>query len=147
MTRMQAPDVPPSSELGFRAPMRTRWSDEDNQSVLNNAVYLTLFEEGRYHYFASLEMLEGKTFPFTLAQTNIVFLRPGRGACDVVVEMATTHLGKSSFTQVFRVLGPDGETWCEAEARMVSVDSAGARRDMPVEFRSAIAEREGLGPG
>jgi acyl-CoA thioesterase FadM len=145
MTRMQAPNVPPSAELGFRAQMRTRWADEDNQSVLNNAVFLTLFEEARYHYFASLDLLDGKRFSFLLAQTNIVFLRPGRGACDVEVEMATTHLGKSSFTQVFRVLGPDGETWCEAQARMVSVDRDGAPRDMPAEFRSAIAAREGIG--
>jgi len=37
--------VPPSEAIRFRARCRTRWSDEDSQGVLNNAVYLTLLEE------------------------------------------------------------------------------------------------------
>ena len=33
---------------------RTRWCDEDNQNVLNNAVYMTLLEEARVAYFLQL---------------------------------------------------------------------------------------------
>ena len=38
---MEQPQVPPSDAVRFRARAHTRWSDEDNQGVLNNAVYLT----------------------------------------------------------------------------------------------------------
>ena len=60
----------------FRCKARTRWSDEDNQNVLNNAVYMTLLEEGRHAYFERLGLLELNHFPFVLAQTNIRFVAP-----------------------------------------------------------------------
>jgi len=75
---MHEPQVPPSAEMRFVARVRSRWSDEDNQGVLNNAVYLTLFEEARHAYFGRLGLLEGNRFPFLLAQSNVRFLRPGR---------------------------------------------------------------------
>ncbi|MEM7308491.1 MAG: thioesterase family protein [Planctomycetota bacterium] len=140
---MQIPAVPPSEEMSHRARVRTRWSDEDNHGVLNNAVYLTLFEEARHSYFASLDLLDGARFPFLLGQTNVVFLRPGRGAADVVVEVATVHIGRTSFAQAFRVREAEsGAVWCEAVARMVSVDGAGAPLEIAAEFRSRVEELE-----
>ena len=52
---MQPPDIP--DQLGTHLTLRTRWSDEDNQDVLNNAVYMTLFEEARHGYFSALGLL------------------------------------------------------------------------------------------
>jgi acyl-CoA thioesterase FadM len=126
---METPNVPPSSAMRFRVMLHTRWSDEDNQAVLNNAVYLTLLEETRHRYFGELDLLEDNKFPFVLAQTNIVFTRPGRGGVDVVVEAATTHVGKTSFTQAYRVSAAEsGEVWCEAEARLVAWDPGKRQR-------------------
>lgn len=138
--------------MRFRVRLRTRWSDEDNQQVLNNAVVLTLLEEARYAYFSQLGLLEANRFPFLLAQANVVFLAPGRGGVDVEVEMATVHLGTRSFTQAYRVLdaasGTGERVWCEAEARLVAYDPARAEsRPMAESFRSAIARFEALGPG
>jgi len=143
---METPDVPPSERLRFRVTLATRWSDEDNQNVLNNAVYMTLLEEARYAYFAKIALLEGSHFPFLLAHTNIAFLAPGRAGAAIEVEMATVHLGRSSFTQAYRLRDVErGVTLCEAEARLVAWDSArNAKRDMPAAFRARIAELEGL---
>jgi acyl-CoA thioesterase FadM len=145
---METPRVPDSSSLGFRATLRTRWSDEDNQQVLNNAVFLTLFEETRFAYFSALGLLDANHFPFVLAQTNVLFVAPGRGGAEVIVEAATTHLGTSSFTQCYRVRdaasGPThGEIWCEAEARLVAWDNARrAKGAMSPEFRARVAAFE-----
>jgi acyl-CoA thioester hydrolase len=98
---METPEIPASSAMRFRVKLRTRWSDEDNQRVLNNAVYMTLFEETRFAYFTSLGLLAENQFPFLLAQTNVVFLSPGRGGAEVEAEAATVHLGTSSFTQAY----------------------------------------------
>ena len=137
--------MPPSEELRFTARTHTRWSDEDNQGVLNNAVYLTLLEEGRHAYFTHLDLLDQNRFSFLLAQTNVRFLRPGRGGVDATVEMSTVHLGNASFRQVYRVRGPGGAVWCEAEALLVSWNSEReASRPMPADFRAAIAAFEGL---
>jgi len=143
---VEAPDVPASERLRFRVRLRTRWSDEDNQGVLNNAVYLTLLEETRLAYFTQLGHLRENRFPFLLAQTNIAFLVPGRGGAEIEVECATVHLGTTSFTQAYRVRDPaSGVVWCEALARLVCYDPAtGAKAPMQAEFRATIERFEGL---
>lgn len=140
---METPKVPPSASMSFRALLRTRWSDEDTQGVLNNAVYLTLFEEARFAFFSGLGQLAENRFPFVLAQTNVAHLAPGRGGREVEVELATTHVGTSSFTQAYRVReGKGGRVLCEAEARLVCVDAAsGSRVPMPETFRRALTPR------
>jgi len=143
---MLAPSVPPSDGMRFRARLRTRWVDEDNQRVLNNAVYMTLLEEARHLYFGELGLLEGNQFPFVLAQTNIRFLAPGRGGALVEVELRTMELGRSSFVQVYRVRDLERATvLCEAEALLVAWDNAAfAKRELSADFRAAIARFEGL---
>ena len=143
---MHAPQVPESSRIRFRCKARTRWSDEDNQNVLNNAVYMTLLEEGRHAYFERLGLLELNHFPFVLASCNIRFVSPGRGGADVELEVVTTRLGTSSFEQAYRVREtPGGRVWCEAEAVLVIYDARNGRSaPMTSAFRSAVAEFEGL---
>lgn len=137
---MQTPEVPES--LSFRVDLSTRWSDEDNQSVLNNAVYMTMFEEGRLAYFR--DALRDNRFPFLLAQTNVRFYRPGTGGLTVTLEMGTTHTGRTSFVQHYRLRGPSQEVWAEAEALLVCYDpETGATREIPAELQAAISGREG----
>ncbi|MEO0651193.1 MAG: acyl-CoA thioesterase, partial [Planctomycetota bacterium] len=121
---MQTPELPPPATFRFLTHLVTRWVDEDNQAVLNNAVYLTLLEEARLRYFGGLELMEGARFPFVLAQCNLRFLRPGSGGTEVAVAVRTTHVGRSSLVQAYR-LGPSGEgPWAEAEALLVGWDNA-----------------------
>jgi acyl-CoA thioesterase FadM len=143
---MHAPQVPDPARIRFRCKARTRWSDEDNQNVLNNAVYMTLLEEGRHAYFERLGLLELNHFPFVLAQCNIRFVSPGRGGADVEVEVVTTRLGSSSFEQSYRVRETQGgRVWCEAEAVLVTYDARNGRSvPMSAAFKGAIAEFEGL---
>lgn len=144
---MQVPTVPPSSEIKTRYRAHTRWSDEDNQKVLNNAVYLTLFEEARHAYFLELGLMDANQFSFVLAQTNVRFLRPGTGGVDVTVEIVTTAIGTSSFTQAYRVVPEGGEPWAEGEALLVAWSNT-SRSKMPLAeaFRAALVAHEGLEP-
>jgi acyl-CoA thioester hydrolase len=141
---MENPRVPPTDRLPFRFALRTRWSDEDNMGVLNNAVYLTLLEEGRYRWCERLGLRDGfQTFGFVLAATNLKFLAPGRGGADVILELGTTALGVKSFTQAYRLGAADGASWLEAEAVMVIWDQARRRAaPMPEPFRRAILREE-----
>ncbi len=143
---MQAPTPPPSESIRFRLVTRTRWSDEDLQGFLNNAVFSTLLEEGRFAYFEALGLLEDGRCPFLVAQSNVRFLAPGRGGVEVVVELATTRLGTSSFEQVYRVKErAGGKVLCEAEALLVCYDEATRKsRPMSEEFTRMIAAYEGL---
>jgi YbgC/YbaW family acyl-CoA thioester hydrolase len=143
---MHTPQVPESSRMRFRTRTTTRWSDEDNQNVVNNAVYMTLLEEGRHAYFKKLGLLEARHFPFLLAQCNVRFLASGRGGVEVEIELATTQLGTSSFQQAYRVReAPGGKVWCEAEAVCVFYDPRTHKSaPMSADFRAAIAQFEGL---
>ena len=138
--------IPESAVFRFRTRLRTRWSDEDRNGVLNNAAYMTLLEEARHAYFSELGLLEEGRFPFLLAQTRIQFLKPGRGAAEVIVELATTRLGGSSFHQVCRVTELEGsEVWCEAENVLVFWDELlRTSRPLTPEFRGAIERFERL---
>lgn len=144
---MPAPEIPADAEFRFRALLSTRWSDEDMQGVLNNAVYLTLCEEARYRYFDSLGLIGAdRHFPFVLAQNNIRFVAPGYGPAEVEVDLRTVALGTSSFRQVYRIRhAADGAVWAECEALLVSWDPA-RRGSTPIApaFREAIARFEGL---
>lgn len=112
--------------------------------VLNNAVYATLFEEGRLLWCRELGLIGGfGAFPFVLAALQVRFLAPGRGGAAVELQMATTALGVKSFTQAYRLIGEDGAVWAEAEAVMVTWDSARRRAGpMAQAFRAAIVARE-----
>ncbi|MEO6710381.1 MAG: thioesterase family protein, partial [Planctomycetota bacterium] len=140
------PEVPPSAQMRFRVRAHTRWSDEDNQGVLNNAVYMTLLEESRYAYFKLLDLLDDNQFPFLLAQTQIRFSKPGRGGAEVEIEVRTLRLGNSSLEQAYRVRSwPELVTWAEARATLVLYDpKSGSSRAMPERFRTAVAVLEGL---
>jgi len=143
---MQLPDIPATEQLRTTVRLATRWSDEDNQSVLNNAVYMTLLEEARRHYFGSLGLLEENRFPFLLMGCSVRFVSPGRGGHDVDVHLATTSLGRSSLQQAYRVLDAEtGAVLCEAEALLVTYDPS-TRGSCPMSdsFRTRVAEREGL---
>jgi len=136
---MQEPAFPETKPLHLTR-LRTRWSDEDNQAILNNAVYLTLMEEARHAYFSAHGLLEGNRFPFVLSQSNVRYLQTGRGGADVLVETCTSHIGTSSFVQCYRIrCQASGELWCQAEALLVCVDGAGKSCPMSPAFRAALA--------
>lgn len=143
---MEPPALPPDGVFRFRARLTTRWVDEDNQAVLNNAVTLTLLEEARLRYFRALDLMDGAQFPFVLAQCNVRFVSPGRGGAEVEVAARTTHVGTSSFVQAYRVTAvDDGAVWSEAEALLVAWDNeARAKRPMTERFAAAVREFEGL---
>jgi acyl-CoA thioester hydrolase len=146
---MQVPQVPLDEEFRFRCRVSTRWSDEDLQGVLNNAVYATLCEEGRYRYFEQLRLLgENRHFPFVLMQNNLRFLSPGNGAAEVEVSVRTLQLGSRSFRQAYRIREVEtGVIWAEAEAVLVLWNPATrSSAGIPASFRKAVAELEGYDP-
>jgi len=134
---MEAPEIPEFPQ--FVHETVTRWSDDDSQGVLNNAVYLTLFEEARYGFCRAVELLDDGAFPFLLAQTNIRFVAPGRGGQVVRVELSTTHVGTKSFRQAYRVRAENGDVWAEGEAALVCYDpETMGTREIPKDLRDAL---------
>lgn len=144
--RLARPEV--DEDLRFTARLRTRWVDEDNQGVLNNAVQLTLLEEARHAYFTALDLMDGARFPFVLAQCNLVFVAPGRGGAPIEVALSTPHVGNTSFRQVYRVRevrddGSAGDVWLEAEALLVGWDNdARTKAPLSATFKERVVAHE-----
>lgn len=140
---MDTPDIPEFPQFIYET--TTRWSDDDSQGVLNNAVYLTLFEEARHAFCRAIEVIgEDGAFPFLLAQCNVRFVSPGRGGRTVRIELSTTHLGTKSFRQAYRVRNEDGDIWAEGESVLVCYDAETlASREIPEDLRDALASLMG----
>lgn len=134
---MEAPRV--AKKTQHRYTLRTRWSDEDRQGVLNNAASLTLCEEARLAWCRHHRLLEGADFPFVLAQANTRWIAPGAGGVEVLVELSTLEIGATSFTQCYRILAADGaRVLVECEARLVAWD-ARSRGKAPLSDRLRAA--------
>ncbi|MDG1050384.1 MAG: thioesterase family protein [Planctomycetota bacterium] len=139
---MEAPEIPEFPQ--FVHETVTRWSDDDSQGVLNNAVYLTLFEEARHGFCRAAEVLSDGAFPFLLAQTNVRFVSPGRGGEAVRVELSTVHVGSRSFRQAYRVRSSEGAVWAEGEAALVCYDPETMQSvEIPTELREALEALKG----
>ncbi len=146
---MEMPRLPAMEEFRFSTTRRTRWSDEDNQHVLNHTVYLTLLEEARHDYCEQLGLLLGSNqFPFVILQANTRFLKPVRGGVELKIWTRTTRLGKSSFVQFARIVDPAGDTVCEGEAVLVAwCNKMRAKAELDSNFRSRVADFEQIPSG
>lgn len=142
-------EQPPELEehlVRFQCVHSTRWSDEDNQGVVNNAVMMTMLEEARRVYFSQLDLMSDGRFPFLLAQTNIRFVKPTRGGKALLIQLRTTQLGTTSFTQSYCVRDRDThEIVAQAQARLVCYDpQTQGKQAMTPEFRERLARFEGI---
>lgn len=97
----------------FLHKFQTRFRDVDGLGHLNNAVYNSITENARCHmiHAAGLVKMGGvldRSFPFTLARSEIDYLKPLFFPGEVRIEMMFTHLGVKSAILEFRILSDDG---------------------------------------
>jgi acyl-CoA thioesterase FadM len=113
--------------------------------VVNNAVFLTLFEQARFGYFHALGVMSGETFPFVLGSTAARFESPGRSGMRVLIAARVVRLGNKSLDMDY-VVRSEGATLATGAATLVWVDSQLRSTAIPDSVRAAIAAREGIPP-
>jgi acyl-CoA thioester hydrolase len=92
----------------FSYPIDVRYGDLDPQGHVNNANFLTFFEQARINYLVSLGLFD-KTSSFMdvgiiLADAHITFLAPVLYGMDVHVQVGVTRLGNKSLTMEYLML-------------------------------------------
>lgn len=103
----------------FYHPIEVRYADIDAQGHLNNAKFLTFFEQARIQYLRHLGLFSvDQSFMqigVILADLHIAFRAPVLWGMDVRVGVRTVRLGNKSMTlsQCLRN-GPDGPFMAEA---------------------------------
>lgn len=116
-------------KLLIETPIELRWRDLDALNHVNNASFLTFFEEARLRWFATLSgPWTSETAQPVLAAVHINYRRqlnwPGR----VVAQLFCERIGNTSLTIAHRLLGSDDKVlYADGNSVLVWVDPASAK--------------------
>jgi acyl-CoA thioester hydrolase len=137
---------------GFSLPIVPRYAEIDQQGVVFNGHYMTWFDETFSalldHIDESYPALIASGYDVQVVHTEIDYLNPVRWRDTVRVTAQCEHLGTTSFTLGYTVLGSDCTT---AERPMVSgrnvyvvvSTSDWAKRPIPEPLRTALSSVAG----
>jgi acyl-CoA thioester hydrolase len=133
--------------MAFRVscPLEVRFRDCDAMGHVNHAVYFTYLEIGRLAYAKELGF-RGEP-DYIIAHAECDFRASARTGDRLVVSLAVTSLGRTSFTMEYKITDQDGRLVATARTVQVVYDyRTKTPAPIPKEFREKIATFEGL-PG
>ena len=138
------------SEIKFFHPIEVRYGDLDAQGHLNNAKYLTFFEQARIRYFVELGLFEvGQSFMdigVIMAESKVTYHAPVEYGTPVKAGACTCKLGNKSMTvQQAIVHAETDEVFATGYVILVAYDYREQKTvPIPETMRTAIAAFEGL---
>lgn len=126
----------------FRSPIHIRWADIDALQHVNNAVYLSYFEQARIDYFREVVVWNWDELGMILASNTVHYHKPLFARDQAWVKMRTSRLGNKSFEMEYLVVRKQGdgeEIITSASAVMVAYDyRADQTIPLPASYRTAI---------
>ena len=82
----------------FKTFVAKRWSDLDEFGVVNNAIFMTYFEQARVNLFAEFVGWNWKSVGVVVANVNMNFKTPIRMADNPSIYIRCTKIGSTSYT-------------------------------------------------
>lgn len=141
------------TDFNFTHPIEVRYGDLDPQGHLNNAKYLTYFEQARIHYFMQLGLrkpdISFLDIGVILADVHITYKEPVLFGMDIIVGVRITRLGNRSFDVAQAVIDrARDKVMAPAKVVMVCFDyHTGQTKPIPPDWREKISLFEGLKTG
>ena len=138
------------SDFRFYHPIEVRYGDLDPQGHLNNAKFVTFFEQGRIRYIRHLGLFkEGQSFMdigVILADIHIAYKKPVEWGTPVKVGTRTLRIGNKSMTVEQTIVHAETEElFAVGEVVMVAYDyHMGKSFPIPQEWRDAVYNFEGV---
>ncbi len=138
------------SKIKFFYPIEVRYGDLDPQGHLNNAKYLTYFEQARIRYFVELGLFEiGQSFMdvgVIMAEAKVTYHAPVEYGTPVKAGVCTCRLGNKSMTVEQSIVHAEtGEVFASGYVILVAFDYHTQKTiPIPDKMRRVIAEFEGL---
>lgn len=129
--------------MSFTHVLRVRFRDCDALGHVNNAVYLTYFEEARTAWFlANVRGPEGKRdFPFILASAEVSYKSPARFGEDLAIAVRVAEVRQRSFALGYRIESA-GRLVAEGKTVQVAYDYAvGMVIAIPSELQGALTQQ------
>ena len=137
------------ADFHFYHPIEVRYGDLDPQGHVNNAKYLTYFEQARISYVIHLGLWDGLSFldvGIILAEAQVTFRAPVLFAQKIQVGVGVTRLGNKSLTMEYCL--EDAHTRQElavGSTVLVAYDyRTGLTIPLPADWRETISQFEGL---
>ncbi|MCF6277603.1 MAG: acyl-CoA thioesterase [Anaerolineales bacterium] len=136
--------------IKFFHPIEVRYGDLDPQGHLNNAKYLTYFEQARSHYLLELKLFKvGQSFleiGMIMAEARVTFHAPVLWGLPVKVGVGTTRLGHKSFNVAQTIVNAEtSEVLASGEVILVAYDYYAEKTiRIPDDWRRKISRFEGL---
>ncbi|PWE34214.1 acyl-CoA thioesterase [Maritimibacter sp. 55A14] len=139
---LRAHGVPDDWPMGVAD--RVRFHELDTLGHVNNAAYLTWFENFRVHYTTAYGLTRGRPQldGLVLRALNVDYRASLRLGEDYIVTGRTTQMRNTSFTMEYGVFSGDLKVLSTAVLVLVEADGT-TKRPIPEEVRRAFAERDG----
>lgn len=121
-----------------------RWAECDIHGHVNNAAYLTLFEDMRIEWWlgAGGGFAPEKPGP-VVGSLEVKYHRPGHFRDQVLLCVRAASFRRTSFVHQYAMWRADG-LLCSARALCVVIDTATRQKaEIPEEMRRLMAERDG----
>jgi acyl-CoA thioester hydrolase len=138
------------SDFRFFHPTEVRYGDLDPQGHLNNAKYLTYFEQARVHYWVNLGLF-GKDQSFMeigviVVDIHITYHAPVRWGDPVKTGVKISKIGNKSMTvEQALVNGETGEILASGTVTLVGFDYEEEKSiPIPEAWREKFSEFEGV---
>ena len=138
------------TDYKFFHPTEVRYGDLDPQGHVNNAKYLTYFEQARVHYLIQLGLFSrDQSFMeigVVIADIHIAYHAPTHYQDSIKVGVKTVKLGGKSIVLEQCVMNADTEKiMASGKVVMVTFDYQDLKSmPVPVEWKNKISEFEGL---
>ncbi len=138
------------SDFRFYHPIEVRYGDLDSQGHLNNARYLTYFEQARIQYFVELGLFSpGQSFMdigVIMAEARVTFHAPVHFGQPVKVGVRTVSLGNKSMKVEQAIFHAEsGARLASGQVVLVAFDyRANKTIPIPEKMRERIAQFENI---
>lgn len=123
--------------------LEVRFRDIDSMGHVNNAVFMTYFEEGRKAFLHKvLNIVDPADYPFILARLSCDYLRPIKLGDEVSLQLWIGEIGEKSFTFKYAIVDrEDGhKVYGKGQSVMVCFDYRKNRSTrIPAEFQERIS--------
>lgn len=138
------------TDYNFFHPTEVRYGDLDPQGHVNNAKYLTYFEQARVYYFMKLGLFsKDQSFMeigVIVADIHITYHAPTHYGDNIKTGAKVTKIGNKSMTVEQCVMNADtGKVMASGEVVLVTFDYEGLKTiPVPDDWKKKLSEFESL---
>jgi len=102
------------ADYKYKTPITIRFSDIDAVGHVNNATYLTYFEDARINYWREIIDWNLREKGVIVGRSEVNYLKPITLEDEIVCYVRTTRIGNSSFDMMHLLvrITPNGEEIC-----------------------------------